>query len=76
MEHHSMMLRIDELERYFGSDEELTSEAIIDTDELIHRQENEDGPPAMPPESLADFEKAIRGENAPRLPRIPPANAD
>ena len=71
-----MMSRIDELERHFGSDDEVSSEAIIDTDELIHQQENEDGPPAMPPESLEDFEKAIRGEHAPRVLRIPPANPD
>ena len=33
MEHDSMMSRIDELERYFGSDDEFPSEEIIDTDE-------------------------------------------
>jgi hypothetical protein len=42
MDNESMMSRIDELERYFGTDDELPSEEITDTDEVIHRQENED----------------------------------
>ena len=76
MDDDSTMSRIDELERYFAGDDELPGEELIDTDELIHRQENEDLPPATPPESLEDFEKAIRGESVPQLPRIPPANPD
>ena len=71
-----IMSNIDERARYFAADDEIPSEAIIDTDELIHRQENENAPPAMPPESLEDFEKAIRGENVPRVPAIPPASPD
>ena len=66
----------DELVRYFAGDDEIPGDAIVDTDELIHRQENENAPPAMPPESLEDFEKAIRGENVPRVPANPPANPD
>ena len=50
MDDDSMMSIIDELERYFAGDDELPDEEIIDTDELIHRQENEDAPPAIPPE--------------------------
>jgi len=50
---------------------------IEDADDFIHREEDADAPPHMPPESLADFEKAIRGgDDVPQTPRIPPANAD
>jgi hypothetical protein len=49
----------------------------IDLDELVHRQEDADQPPAMPPESMEDFEKVIEGEKRPvGGPRIPPANPD
>jgi len=66
-----------ELERYLATDDELPDEEfIIDTDELIHEQEDEDPPPAIPPESLEDFETAIRGRKSPRPPAIPPANPD
>jgi hypothetical protein len=53
------------------------NEPAEDIDELIHREEDADGPAQMPPDSMEDFEKAIRGdERAPQMPRIPPANAD
>jgi hypothetical protein len=57
--------------------EEIDHEPAADVDELIHREEDADGTPNMPPDSMEDFEKAIRGdERAPRSPRIPPANPD
>jgi hypothetical protein len=77
MDEDSMSQKFYEFERYLAGDDELPSEElIIDTDELIHGQENEDAPPAMPPDSLEDFEKAIRGGTRPRVPSIPPANPD
>jgi len=56
---------------------ESRGETIPDLDELSHRQEDEDLPPAMPPETEEDFEKAIQGpEHLPRSPSVPPNNAD
>jgi len=49
--------------------------AVVDVDELIHRQEDRGTPPNMPPESQEDFDKAIRGEDEPQI-RTPPPNAD
>jgi len=64
--------------RTFSSfSEDPGGETIPNLDDLIHRQEDEDLPPAMPPETEEDFEKAIQGpERLPRIPRIPPSNAD
>jgi hypothetical protein len=77
MDEDSMSQKLYEFERYLASDDQLPGdELIIDTDELIHRQEDEDAPPAMPPESLEDFEKAVRGKTRPKVPAIPPANPD
>ena len=57
--------------------EESSDETFPDLDDLIHRQEDEDRPAAMPPETEEDFEKAIqRPEHLRRTPRIPPNNAD
>jgi hypothetical protein len=57
--------------------EESTDESIPDLDDLIHRQENEDLPPAVPPETEEDFEKATQqSEPRPRISRIPPTSAD
>ena len=59
------------------SSEEPSDETIPELDDLIHQQENEDQPPAMPPETEEDFEKAIQGpEHRRRIPRVPPNNAD
>jgi hypothetical protein len=53
------------------------NEPVADVDDLIHREEDAEAPPDMPPDSEEDFEKAIRrDERAPWLPRIPPANPD
>jgi hypothetical protein len=69
--------KLHDFKRYLASDDELPSEELtFDPDELVHDEENEDAPPAMPPESLEDFEKAIRGERERGLPRIPPAPPD
>jgi hypothetical protein len=63
-------------DRFNPSSEEPSVESI-DLDDLIHSRENEDLPPAMPPETEEDFEKAIQGpEHLPRIPRIPPSNVD
>lgn len=49
----------------------------IDVDEIIHRREDAGQPAAMPPDSLEDFEKAIRGDDGPPAgPHVPPANPD
>jgi hypothetical protein len=59
------------------SSEEPSDNTTPDLDDLIHRRENEDLPPAMPPETEEDFEKAIQGpEHLRRTPRVPPNNAD
>jgi len=64
-------------DRINSSSEYSGGEIVPDLDDLIHRQEDEDLPPEMPPETEENFEKAIRGpEHLPRLPRIPPNNAD
>jgi hypothetical protein len=47
-----------------------------DMDGIVHRKEDGRTPPAMPPESEADFEKAIRGEDGVPGIHIPPANPD
>jgi hypothetical protein len=50
---------------------------LVDVDELIHGRENEGRAPAMPPETMEDFEMAIQGdERTPDLPGIPPSNPD
>jgi hypothetical protein len=77
MDEDNMFETLAELERYLAGDEELPDEEfVVDTDELVHEQENEDSAPAIPPESPEDFEAAIRGRKAPKLPAIPPANPD
>jgi hypothetical protein len=50
---------------------------LVDVDELIHSRENVGRTPAMPPDSMEDFESAIRGEErTPNRPRIPSATPD
>jgi hypothetical protein len=63
--------------RVYSFSEGSSGETVPDLDELIHRQENEDLPPSMPPETEEDFEKTIQGpEHLPRSSRVPPNNAD
>ena len=67
----------DELRQFLAVQEDGLPDDTLDVDELIHKEENEDQPPAMPPDSMEDFEKAIQGEEVQRrVPRIPPANPD
>jgi hypothetical protein len=54
------------------SSEGTGEQTIPDLDDVIHQQEDEGQPSAMPPETEEDFEKAIRGPERPSLPRIPP----
>ena len=49
----------------------------VDVDELVHREEEANQPPAIPPDQQEDFEKAVRGETgAPTAPQIIPNNPD
>jgi hypothetical protein len=51
-------------------------ETTVDIDEAIHSAENPEQPPAMPPESEEDFEKAVQGNMTPDAIHIPANNAD
>jgi len=67
----------DKLKQFLANREDEIPDNTIDTDELIHEEEDEGQPPAMPPESMEDFEKAIQEKEVRnRTPRIPPANPD
>jgi len=55
MDDDSLLRRIDELERYLASDDEMPSEElIVDSGELMDQHENEDMAPAILPESRDD----------------------
>jgi hypothetical protein len=59
------------------TEHEAPRDQTVDIDGLVHREENANQPPAMPPDREEDFEKAVwGGSRAPSRPQIIPSSPD